>query len=201
MVNDILINTETDLNRWTAIHRLFMTHKTPMPIFFVHHLFTIYWRYVHTVSPEGRIIKYFLSIFLFSSHQSVFFKGKRRSYILVFTRTTTHKTYKLYMLVTVIQHLMAIIKSIFLLFFFFSPVWDLVLTIRTTTEIFQTKEQFKAPYFTLIPTSYLFLLSIFWAVRSCMLKGNQRLHTLVHTDKIKHHSKKKSKLRIWNLLF
>lgn len=119
MVNDILINTETDLNRWTAIHRLFMTHKTPMPIFFVHHLFTIYWRYVHTVSPEGRIIKYFLSIFLFSSHQSVFFKGKRRSYILVFTRTTTHKTYKLYMLVTVIQHLMAIIKSIFLLFFFF----------------------------------------------------------------------------------
>ena len=27
-----------------------------------------------------------------------------------------------------------------------------------------------------------------------MLKGNQRLHTLVHTDKIKHHSKKKKEV-------
>lgn len=36
MLNDILINTQTNFNCWTAIHRIFMTHKmtVPFPFFF-----------------------------------------------------------------------------------------------------------------------------------------------------------------------
>lgn len=123
MVNDILINTETDCNCWTAIHRLFMTHKTPMPIFLslIYNILK-----VCTYCVSWKTNNKILSLHLLSSfYQSVFFKGKHGSNILLFTRTTTHKHTR-YMLVTVIQHLMAIIKSIFLFFL----QWDLVLTIH-----------------------------------------------------------------------
>ena len=65
------------------------------------------------MSPEGRITKYFLSIRCF--HRSVFFKGKQGEHTVIYKDNNT-QTYKIYMLVTVIQHLMAIIQSIFLFF-------------------------------------------------------------------------------------
>lgn len=100
------------------------------------------------------------------------------------------------MLVTVIQHLMAIIKSIFLFFFYNETLfWPFEQSLRSSKPKSTLRSHISLCTH-LIQTNYLFMC-IFWAVRSCMLKGNQRgLYTLVHTDKIKHHSKKK--LSIWN---
>lgn len=68
MVNDILINTETDFNCWTAIHRLFITHKTPICCFFLSLIYNILKICTYCVSwrTNNKILSLHLLFSLFS---------------------------------------------------------------------------------------------------------------------------------------
>lgn len=141
-----------------------------MPILFLSLIYNILKVCTHGVSwrTNNKILSLhfiFLSFFFFIS---LCFSWANIGVTYLFTRTTTHKD-KIYMLVTVIQHLMAIIKSIFL-FFFFLNMRPCIDHSNNHWDLPNQKEHFKVPYFTVYPLNTNKLLVSYVYFLSCTLK-------------------------------
>lgn len=174
MVNDILINTETDFEP-SKLDTQIIYDTQNANVFFKPLIYNKLKVYTYCVSwrTDNKILSFHLLFFISYSGAN---GGLTYCYLQGQQHTNIQDT--VYMLVTVIQHLMAIIKSIFLFFSTVRPCFDLL------NNHWDLPNQ--RALFTVYPliTNKVFVsycMCIFWAVRSFMRKESERtIHTCTH---------------------